>query len=120
MSEAPVLAVDTRWSDGHIKADQQFRRRQPDEIPDAVVADSQTAILQEALRVGRGQTMMTGTRAHVVALTQSRQELFEALRIAVAMVDACVHEIETAYGTSQATKTKLAGLQLVLAEQGAM
>jgi hypothetical protein len=46
--------------------------------------------------------------------------LFEALRIAVAMVDACVHEIETAYGTSQATKTKLAGLQLVLAEQGAM
>jgi hypothetical protein len=72
------------WGQAHINAHstknpeaQDFYRR---EIPEQAIADSQDAILAEARRILRGETMMLATRKHLEAVGRLNEELLAALR----------------------------------------
>lgn len=101
-------------------ADPNFHRRNPEEIPDTVVATVQKSILQEALRVGRGQTMMLGSKAHVVALTKNRTLLLEELKASADWLESFIHKVQVGIGPVPESVERLARLRKFIADEEGM
>ena len=90
-------------------------------ISDEAVAETQKAILQEALKISRNEGMFRiPSRAHLAAMQRSREELLAALKEATGMLDAFIHEVEVSTASLPDSKKKLAGIQKIQAEQEAM
>ena len=100
--------------------DPNFHRRNPEEIPDTVVAAVQKSILQEALRVGRGQTMMLGSKAHVVALTKNRTLLLEELKASADWLESFIHKVQVGIGPVPESVERLARLRKFIADEEGM